>query len=638
MQWSHGSGKAGTLLDGLSPSLVRHSPPAQGCGLVQRLWRLAVLPAALVAVAMPLALGLLHDWQLQRLGTAVEERTALALAQSLPSAMQVRDLEAVRRITTTLADPSRHRVRILDRDGSALPGLDRPATSKEVVRRISAPIVDAGGVTLGWVQLEAMAPGLDTMRGASLLATLLLGLLGLGIAFHVGRRITQGIARPMVELAGAMTRFDARGPMRPVPVNGEGEIRQLQEGFNANAVALLHVNRDMQRQIEQATLELERRNAALELANKGRTRFLAAASHDLRQPLSALTLFASALVMGEKDPVRLARIHHIQECVGSLDHLFNALLDLSRLEAGAMQPCLGEFALDGLFDEVSRTFRMGAEQRGLRLIVRKTDAWVRCDRVMLSRILNNLVSNAVRYTTDGGVLIAARARGNRIRIDVWDTGNGIPEALQERVFEEFFQADTQAPMPERHGLGLGLSTVRLLCNLLELPLALKSREGRGSLFSVELAATAGLRQRLRPALVESPLDVTGMRVLVIDDEPSILEGLRIVMEAWGCEVATAADGDAAMRIAQAWQRAPDIVVSDLQLGSGRSGLDAMNALQAHFHGRGLGQFPCLLITGETSNERLREIQAARVPVLYKPVTPEQLREAMVAVLAIQRAA
>src|SRR3546814_1583864 len=134
-----------------------------------------------------------------------------------------------------------------------------------------------------------------------------------------------------------------------------------------------------------------------------RSLFLAAASHDLRQPLYALTLFSSARSLGEKDPARLSRIAHIQDCVGSLDHLFNELLDLSRLDAGAMQPSLSDFPLDGLFDEISRTFRMAAEKRGLRLQLRQTDAWVRCDRVMLARILNNLVCNAIRYTHSGEI-------------------------------------------------------------------------------------------------------------------------------------------------------------------------------------------------------------------------------------------
>lgn len=439
--------------------------------------------------------------------------------------------------------------------------------------------------------------------------------------------------RPISVLSEAVARLpDAQEPIR-VAITATGEMGQLQRDFNEASAALAESQQALRTQVQQATLELEAKNRALEAANLARARFLAAASHDLRQPLYALTLFSSALAADEVDPKRAKRIGHLQDCVSSLDHLFNELLDLSRLEAGAMHPTPCEFALDGLFQEVSRNFRMAAEERGVRLVVRKTDLWVRTDRVMLARIVNNLVSNAIRYTHSGGALVGARVREGRVRIEVWDTGAGIAPEHRERIFEEFYQAHGHsAPTGERRGLGLGLATVQRLCDLLELPITLASRPALGSVFSVTVPRTEAIDLRLSHCAKSTPQDMSGLRVLVVDDESSILEGIDALMGSWGCQVGTAEDGEQAIRIARSWPTPPDIVITDLQLGDGRNGLDVLNALSAHYHAAGKPGFARLLVTGETKAERLHEIHAARIPVLFKPVSPEQLRKSMVAAI------
>ena len=414
------------------------------------------------------------------------------------------------------------------------------------------------------------------------------------------------------------------------------------------ARALQHLHDDigsltgqLQASDEQAAMALRERDRerdALQAGNQSRARFLAAASHDLRQPLSALTLFSSALAQGETDPVRLTRIRHIRESVDSLDQLFTALLDLSRLEAGAVNPEPVAFGLDALFEEVSRTFRMNAEQRGLRLVVRKTDACVVSDRVMLARILNNLVSNAIRYTTEGGVLVGARHRGELIRIEVWDTGSGIFPEMQDQVFEEFFRV-RGAPMQagDSQGLGLGLSTVRRLTELLGIPITLRSRPGRGTVFSIEVPAdeTANGGPPLEPA--DLPLDVAGLCVFVIDDEPAILEGMRALLESWGCRVETAADADTALGLARHSVRPPDVVISDLQLGGPIDGIELIQTLDRHFAAQGGDRFARLLVTGASRQDYLQAAAAARIPALSKPVSPERLREAIVAAIALGRA-
>ena len=506
-----------------------------------------------------------------------------------------------------------------------------PARRKRISTCLARQLRRAVMLPAAWVALAAVA-GLATAHAFALpplpCASVLLACALAATAWHA-RRLARRIASPIGALAEAFDSIGHDAAPAPIPVTAEGELARLQEGFNLAAAALRDSRETLQQRIELATLELERKNAALEQANQARSRFLAAASHDLRQPLSALTLFSSALVMGERDPVRLSRIKNIQACVDSLDGLFTSLLDLSRLETGEMQPCPTDFALDQLFDELSHTFRIGAEQRGLRLAVRKTDAWVHADRVMLSRILNNLVCNAVRYTRSGGVLVGARRRGGHLRIDVWDTGPGIAPDKQQRVFEEFYRAEEAPPPPgERQGMGLGLATVQRLARLLDAPIRLHSRLQRGSLFSVRIPLARRHRPRVEQAVLRTAAreaDLRGLRVLVVDDEPAILEGMVITLEGWGCQVRAAAGRGEALQAARGWGAPPDIVLSDLQLGRRDNGLAVLRALERHYRQRGQGSFDRLLITGATKPEQLGPAHAAGIPVLCKPVNPELLR-------------
>jgi CheY-like chemotaxis protein/anti-sigma regulatory factor (Ser/Thr protein kinase) len=335
----------------------------------------------------------------------------------------------------------------------------------------------------------------------------------------------------------------------------------------------------------------------------------------------------------------MQRIGHIRECVDSLDRLFSELLNLSQLDAGVLQPQWADFPLDQLFDEISRNFRPVAEQQGLRLVARKTDLWVRCDYVMLSRILNNLVSNSLRHTLEGGVLIGARRRGKGVRIDVVDTGVGIAVQHQARVFEEFYQVEAtgrQAPRGQR-GMGLGLATVQRLTELLNTRVELTSRPNKGTCVRVLVrSAPAALpAPDTTPAIgaTEEEPSLEQLRILVIDDERTILEGLSVVLTNWGAEVQAAQTRAEALALADAWERPPDVVVSDLLLQGGDNGLDVIAALERHPRGIGPGTAR-LLVTGETKPDRLREVASAGIAVLYKPVSPRVLRQAIQA----QRAA
>jgi signal transduction histidine kinase/CheY-like chemotaxis protein len=614
--------------------------------LMQRLGFVALTPTLITAALLVTMLTRHQLLTLQAMGRstadAIATQTASISTEPLRN-LQRRELVRIAQSTGQLA-PVAH-VQIRAADGEILAdyhgqGDYRPEESLTMVRDVvdrSGPLPQSLGSVLVEVSLrEAIAAQHSSLRNA--IIALVVSLLIAGV---IGWQAARWISAPLRRLARAVNQLGRSDRQVEVEISDQTEIGELQQGFNHAAAALFDMQRGMEREIEQATTELARKNSALEAASVAKARFLAAASHDLRQPLYALTLFSSALAVEEHDPVRLDRIAHIQECVQALDHLFSELLDLSRLETGAMQVEISEFPLDQVFDEVSRNFRMIAEQHDLRLLVRTTHQWVRCDRSMLARILNNLVSNALRYTHTGGVLVGAR-RGpsGLLRIDVWDTGVGIDAEHHTRVFDEFYRIE-QRPGEERddgqrRGLGLGLATVQRLAELLDVHVVLKSRPHRGTMFSFLLPLVPA--QHLFEKRADLPaLDVSGMRVLVIDDEPAILSGIRYLLKSWGCDVATAEDRAQALEAAGEWPVPPDIVISDLRLRDGESGLDVLASLDCYFKDKVDRPFARLLITGETRSDRLREIMAAKIPVLYKPVSPEQLREAMMAVWTSARA-
>ncbi|WP_430391256.1 ATP-binding protein [Dyella sp. 20L07] len=613
---------------------------------MQRLALVALVPTLVTAI---LLVTMLTQHQLGSLrGMAQNTADAIATQAASVSTAPLRDMQRreLVRIAESIGElPHVARVQIRAADGEILADdLGRSGSNNTETLTVTHDVIDTDRPdrpVLGSVLVDVSLSDAIAAQRASLQHAMIALAVSLLVATVIGWQAARWISAPLRRLVAAVHQLGRGDRHVEVQVTDQSEIGELQRGFNSAALALFDVQRSMEREIEQATVELARKNAALEAASVAKARFLAAASHDLRQPLYALTLFSSSLAVDERDPVRLDRIAHIQECVEALDHLFSELLDLSRLETGAMQIEINEFPLDRVFEEVSRNFRMIAEQHGLRLIMRATNLWVRSDHTMLARILNNLVSNALRYTSQGGVLVVARRRADgTVRVDVWDTGSGIAPEHQARVFDEFYRVECHGSGEHdtgpRRGLGLGLATVQRLAELLDTQVLLKSHPGRGSVFSFHLPEVPP-QQILNVTNDEAPLDVSGMRVLVIDDEPAILSGIRYLLRSWGCEVAVAEDRTQALLAAEEWPVPPDIVISDLRLRDGESGLDVLAALDEHYQRDGGVPFSRLLITGETRSDRLREIMAAKIPVLYKPVSPEQLREAMMAAWNVSRA-
>ena len=352
-------------------------------------------------------------------------------------------------------------------------------------------------------------------------------------------------------------------------------------------------------------------------ANVAKSKFLAAASHDLRQPLHALTLFVGAL----KEEQNSARTEHLADNIDAsltaLNLLLNSLLDISKLDAGVVEPHIDDFHLQSVFDRVGAEFEPLASKKRLRLKVRQTGAIVRGDQILLERIVRNLLSNAIRYTEAGTVLLACRRRRGEWRIEIRDSGIGIAVDQQHKVFAEFYQIGN----PERDrqkGLGLGLSIVARMSNLMGCPIDLRSEPGRGSTFSVTVQVG---REAAVAVVTQASPSCAGLRVLVVDDEAAVREAMSLLLEKWQCEtLAVDSLADAIGRLTeQAWE--PDIVFCDYRLRGGETGIEVLDWMRSN-----LGeQKPCFLITGDTEAVRLQKVQDSGYLLLHKPVSPSKLR-------------
>lgn len=358
-----------------------------------------------------------------------------------------------------------------------------------------------------------------------------------------------------------------------------------------------------------------------EAANRAKTRFLASASHDLRQPIHALSLFSGSLLLRPMDPRTTAIAEQIDKAVKSLASQLDALLDISRLDAGVIERSISTVDLHTLLAQLAEEFQPQADRKGLRLAMRgAAGTLARTDPMLLQRILRNLLSNAIKYTESGRVEVSVQDLAGMLRVTVSDTGPGIPEAEQERIFEEFYQLSN----PERDrtkGLGLGLAIVRRLTELLDIELQLQSTPGGGSRFSIDVPAATreGLPVLDVPELSEQPWQ--HIQVLVVDDEEAIRLGMKTLLEEMGFSVHVVASTEAAIDAAR--QVPPTIVLADFRLCGDDDGMRAIRALRMVWP-----QLPALLISGDTAPDRLREAHAAGIELLHKPVNSLLLRESI----------
>jgi signal transduction histidine kinase/CheY-like chemotaxis protein len=373
----------------------------------------------------------------------------------------------------------------------------------------------------------------------------------------------------------------------------------------------------------ETALEAARRSA--EQANAAKTRFLAAASHDLRQPLHALGLLIATLADRVRSERTARLLEQIDRAMEAVDSMLNSLLDISKLDAGIVQPDVSPVDLAGLLELVESEHQPIARLTRNRLRVRAARAVVLTDAGMLRRILDNLVGNALRYTQEGRVLVGARRRGDSIRVDVYDTGPGIPAEALEDIFLEFHQLGNPE-RDRRRGLGLGLAIVKRLAELLGHRVEVRSVVGCGSRFSLTLPLSPECARSAEqaPGTAAPGAELEGRRVLVLDDDAAVLDAMRSLLEGWGCEVTTATAPEEAEASLAAAPELPDLLVVDYRLRRQSSGLETIERLR-DLAGSAI---PALVITGDTAPDRLREAQESGHPLLHKPVQPAQLRSVM----------
>ena len=360
---------------------------------------------------------------------------------------------------------------------------------------------------------------------------------------------------------------------------------------------------------------------AAQRADQEKSRFLAIASHDLRQPVHAIGLFAATLERRLQGSSEEPLVRNMIRAIDGLDRSFNAMLDVSRLDAGTIEPNVQHFPLRDLFRRLHMHFAGQAELKDLGLRFSPGGKWVNSDPQLLERILGNLVQNALKYTEQGGVVVVARSTATHLNIEVWDTGLGIAAADLHRIFEEFYQVG-RSERARTQGLGMGLAIVKRLAKLLGHSLTVASRPGRGTMFRVGIALGAlGDIQDTTAAADTRPIPVTQAHaVLVIDDEEAIREGLRLLLEEWGYEAITAASAAAAERAIVSLGILPDLILSDLHLGDGPDGIAAVAAVR-----RQCGHdVAAILITGDTSHDEMQRATDSGLSVLLKPVQPRKL--------------
>ncbi len=457
---------------------------------------------------------------------------------------------------------------------------------------------------------EAFAPIYNSIvrSAALLLAALVLALLA-------GLVLARKMVVPIRALHDGATRVGRGDLTHRISINTGDELEALGDQFNAMAARLQESYAGLESKVEERTRQLE-------AANQAKSRFIAAASHDLRQPLHALGLFVAQLHGRLRAAERSQIIGRIEAALSAMNELFRALLDISKLDAGATTVNITVFPVAQLLAHAETTFAGAAREKELSFRALPSDSWVRSDFILLEQILFNLITNALRYTRSGGVVVGCRKRGDQLRIEVWDFGIGIPPNQHDKIFGEFYRLG-EPDRDRRAGRGLGLAIVDRLCRLLDHPIEVKSTVGKGSVFAVTVplapadkrAIEASIVPRAQPSLASDKL------VLVIDDDPLVLEGMSGIFRKWGCRVATADSDSKALKAATAQDDVPDLIISDYHLANGRTGIATIEWLRGELS----AQIPAFLISGDTDPTTLHEAKVKGFHLLHKPVDPMALR-------------
>jgi signal transduction histidine kinase/CheY-like chemotaxis protein len=396
------------------------------------------------------------------------------------------------------------------------------------------------------------------------------------------------------------------------------ELAVLNSRFDEMVTRVRDHNEALRREVERRTADLKHAKETAERANIAKSKFLAAASHDLRQPLQALALFTGTLEIKARDPELSPIVRRISSGIQAMNEMLTTLLDVSRLDAGVIAPNPSQFPIAGVFDELATEFTRLAGDNGITLRFCNSSLTTRTDPVLLGRILRNLISNAIRYTESGRILVGCRRNGDRFRVEVYDTGIGIPDDQLGEIFEDFHQVGNIA-RDRRHGLGLGLAIAKGMADLLGHRLSVVSQPGKGSCFSIELPRTETAGESADEA-VQPPMPSHRECILLIDDEPDITDSLKALLEAHGYRAIAACSANDARQQLETVPHKPDIILADYRLSEGKNGSDAIVEV-SEFLGLAV---PGILLTGDTAPDRIASAARSGFGLLHKPVDPELL--------------
>jgi len=388
-----------------------------------------------------------------------------------------------------------------------------------------------------------------------------------------------------------------------------------------------------ERKLISEALEIAKSKA--EKANLGKSRFLAAASHDLRQPLQTLSLLHGILARRIQDPESLALIDKLDETLAAMCGMLDTLLDINQLEAGTVQPEFDTFAIGTVLDHLKTEFSYIAKSKGIALQAVSSSLRVRSDPLLLTQMIRNLLSNAIKYTKRGKVLIGCRRDGARVRIEIWDTGIGIPAGQLEAIFEEYHQLGN--PARQRGlGLGLGLSIVRRVSELLDHPVSVRSKAGKGSVFSASLPLGEDIEINRSPPVVPSAKiknrSVIAGTILIVEDDPTVREALELLFTGEGYDILAAHDGLAVSALMRRGVVQPNVIVADYNLPGGRTGIEVVVEVRRSLN----RHVPAIILTGDISTDVLRKVAAADCGYLRKPVNVDQLTRRIAEILAVSK--
>lgn len=367
--------------------------------------------------------------------------------------------------------------------------------------------------------------------------------------------------------------------------------------------------------------QLQIKKEKAESANTAKTKFLAAASHDLRQPLHTMSLLLDVLDERYQDSEQAIIVDKIKKSLSSLESLLESLLDISKLDADIISINVKPFAIQNLFDNLTNEFNSIAKEKGLRIHFMPTSLCLNTDSQIIDRILRNLISNAIRYTNHGRVLIGCRRSNNSVLLSVYDTGIGIEKNKTDFIFEEFFQLDN-AGRDRSKGLGLGLSIVTRLADLLKAKLSIQSIPGKGSVFSIELPRSSS-QQRPQANIIAltSNAELADKTVVIIEDEEEIRSALKLLLEGWGCKVLEFTSIEDVKEKPQQSHK-PDIILADYRLQNHETGVNVIHAIYAHYQD---SEIPAVIITGDTAPNQIKEAKESGFQILHKPVSGGKLR-------------